>query len=533
MRIIRDKIRHLPDRKKKLIYQKLRRAKVDPVYFLKRFAIIRHPMRGKIPFKLYKFQQQTVRALQENRFVSIGKSRQLGISTVVAGYCAWLLMFNKDKQISIICTKQKTAINLLKKVKLIYKQLPRWLQPSVVKNNQKSIVLSNGSQCYAQGTTQNAGRSEALSLLILDQARFIDGVQQIWKAAYPTLSTGGSGIILSTPNGINWFHRMHIRRRNDQNEFIAVDLPWYLHPQRGQKWKQQQIRNLDGQRNFRQQHQIDFQASGRSIVDLQRIRQVQQHIKKNFSPITKNPLISDLYNRIIDYVSQKGFNISRQAIQKLWIWDLPEPGILYALSCDTSTGVGEDYSTIIVWDTQTYQQIRQFKAKVKPSLFAHIIYQVRKFYYDRFVVVQRNKDGSAVNAKLQQLRYKNIYYLHKQRKDQMGLKLHVPGFETTGKSRPLIVAKMQHDFAVGDSIIKSLRIIQQLKTFVDNNGKAQHLSGYNDDLVIRFCIFRYLRNYILMRKTDWDLIGRYSSSKVQRQGSGNESSQNEFNGWII
>lgn len=532
---ILEQLRNLPQSQKNVILQKLSKAKNDPVFFLKKFAIIRHPQKGKIPFALYKFQQQVVVRLNTKRFVSIGKSRQLGISTVVAGYVAWLMLFYKDKQISIICTKQKTAKNLLRKVKLIFQMLPKWLRPLIVQDNKKSISLSNGSMCYAQGTTQNAGRSQSLSLLILDQVRFIDGVQQIWKAAYPTLSTGGSCVLLSTPNGVNWFHKMHSRRRREQNQFYALDLPWWLHPQRDQKWKQKQVKNLGGIKHFRQQHQIDFQSSGKSIVDLDVIRQLQASIKKNFSKLTKNHWVDDLYTKILDFVAQDGLSLSRQMIQKLWIFDIPQPDIAYTLSCDVGNGVGQDSSTIIVWDTMKYQQVRQFKGIVKPSVFSDIIYIIRKRYGDAYVVVQSNKDGSAVNSKLQQqLKYRKLHYLTKTHKDQFGLKVQVPGFQTTGKTRPVMVSKMQADITKKDAIIKSIRLTQQLKTFVDNNGKPQHLPGYNDDLVIRMRIFSYLRGFILMRNTDWRLVNRFSSSSNNSRYRNIMNSQSQqINGWVI
>jgi len=42
--------------KKRTLYDKIRKAQKDPVYFLKNFAVIRHPQKGKIPFALWPFQ---------------------------------------------------------------------------------------------------------------------------------------------------------------------------------------------------------------------------------------------------------------------------------------------------------------------------------------------------------------------------------------------------------------------------------------------------------------------------------------------
>ena len=456
------------------------------------------------------------------------------MSTLIAGYVGHFMMFNKDKQISIICINQKKAVNLLKKIKLIFKQLPDWLRPKVVEDNKKSIVLANGSVCYAQGTTQNAGRSQSLSLLIFDQAAFIQGIEQIWKAAYPTLSTGGCCILNTTPNGVNWFFKIHSAGKNGQNDFFPMQLQWWLHPDRGQKWKQDQIKNLGGQRRFKQQHQIDFQASGKSIVDLTTIMQIQDNIKKYFFQPIKNDEVSDLYNRIINRIADQGLIVTRQTIEKLWIFETPKENVYYAITCDTSSGVADDFSTRIVWDVNNYSQVRQFRGKIKPNMYGYFLLQLGKYYKNRYIAVQNNKDGSAVNIKLEQLKYFNIYYSQRNRKNDFGMTLQVSGFDTNGKTRPVMIARMCQDVSRKHTVIKSKRLLQQLKTFVDNGGKAQRLSGYNDDLVIRLCIFCYLRSFILSRRSDLLFVNRFSSNQNAGVGSQIQDGMgNKVEGWYI
>ena len=65
-------------------------------------------------------------------FTIINKSRQLGISTLVAGYSLWTMLFHKDKTVLCIATKQETAKGMVEKVQFMYNNLPGWL-----KGNQK------------------------------------------------------------------------------------------------------------------------------------------------------------------------------------------------------------------------------------------------------------------------------------------------------------------------------------------------------------------------------------------------------------
>ncbi len=42
---------------KELIAEEYRKCALDPIYFMKKYCIIQHPTRGKIPFHLYEFQE--------------------------------------------------------------------------------------------------------------------------------------------------------------------------------------------------------------------------------------------------------------------------------------------------------------------------------------------------------------------------------------------------------------------------------------------------------------------------------------------
>ena len=130
------------------------------------------------------------------------KARQLGLSTLTAGYSLWMMLFHEDKNILVIATKQEVAKNLVTKVRVMHKELPKWLKQGCAEDNKLSLRYNNGSQIKAISSTGEAGRSEALSLLIIDEAAFIKNIDEIWTAAQSTLSTGGKCIALSTPNGM-------------------------------------------------------------------------------------------------------------------------------------------------------------------------------------------------------------------------------------------------------------------------------------------------------------------------------------------
>ena len=150
----------------------------DAVYFIDKYVKIQHPKKGLIPCKLYPFQVDCLRAFEEHRFNIVVKARQLGLSTITAAYVLWLALFHKDKNILVIATKLTTAINFIKKVKVALAALPQWLILTSSSSTFQSVKFANRSTITAIPTSEDAGRSEAISLLICDEC-----------VSFPTLTT--------------------------------------------------------------------------------------------------------------------------------------------------------------------------------------------------------------------------------------------------------------------------------------------------------------------------------------------------------
>jgi hypothetical protein len=98
----------------------------------------------------------------------------------------------------------------------------------------------------------------------------------------------------------------------------------------------------------------------------------------------------------------------------------------------------------------------------------------------------------------------------------------VAGFSTTSKTRPLIVSKLDEYFREKSVVIRSNRLIDELFTFIFMNGRAEAMKGYNDDLVMAFCIGLWVRDTALrLRQEGIDLTKRAMggiSSNIQHPG---------------
>lgn len=178
--------------------EEIRKCGRDPVYFIKNYCQIQHPQKGLIPFHIYDFQEDLLKDFNDYKFNIILKARQLGISTITAAYVVWMMLFRREKNVLVVATKFSTAANLVKKVKKMFKHVPAWLRIADIEiNNETAFTLTNGSQIKASSTSSDAGRSEALSLLVIDEAAHVDGLDEMWMAIGPTLALGGRCIALS------------------------------------------------------------------------------------------------------------------------------------------------------------------------------------------------------------------------------------------------------------------------------------------------------------------------------------------------
>lgn len=452
---------------------------LDPIYFMRNYCYIQHPVQGKIKFDLYDFQERTLKDLKDNDYNVILKARQLGISTLTAGYSLWLMNFHNDKNILVIATKQEVAKNLVTKVRVMHKLSPDWLKQGCVEDNKLSLRYKNGSQIKAISSTSEAGRSEALSLLVMDEAAFIKNIDDIWAASQQTLATGGKCIALSTPNGMgNWFHQTWVGAEEGTNNFNFIKLHWTVHPDRDKKWRADQNALL-GPDMAAQECDCDFISSGQSVIPAGVIKEYQD--KFITDPIEKR------YN------------------DDMWIWKHPQPNKRYIIGADVARGDGSDYSAFHVIDVDELEQVAEFRSKIDTTRYAGILASIGTEYNDAVLVVENNNVGWAVLQVLLDREYRNLFwmkrdlkyvdtktqYTNKYRREDRN---QIPGFSTTMKTRPLIIEKLSQFIREKQVKINSIRLIDELYVFIFNNGKAEAFKGYNDDLVMSMAITLWIRD---------------------------------------
>ena len=443
----------------------------DPVYFMNKYLKIQHPLRGLIPFNTFPFQDDCVSDFNDNRFNIILKSRQLGLSTLVAAYAVWQAVFYKEKNILIIATKLAVAQNFIRKVKTYIKSMPKWLLvPVITANNKQQVEFSNGSQIKAVPTSEDAGRSEALSLLIVDEAAFVRNFDELWMGLYPTLSTGGRAILLSTPNGVGGqYHEIYTKAIRKENEFNPIKLMWDVHPERGDEWFQKETKNMS-QKQVSQELLCDFASSGDTFLSNEIIEKIRIMSKQ---PMEK---------------SGPGNNV--------WYWEYPIEGVNYILSADIARGDSGDYSTFHVINVKDMSIASEFKGKIPPDQFASVVYDIARRFNNAMVCPENNAYGYTMLVKLGDLGYKNIYFSSEKEKYRYlygeGNNIGKAGFNTNKESREKILANFEECLRNGKIKSYSNRLYSELKTFIWNGKKITAMKGYNDDLIMSLAIGSWL-----------------------------------------
>ena len=471
---------------KQIIKQEYIKCAKDPIYFMKKYCWIQHPTRGRVQFNLYPFQEGTLKLLQNNDRNIILKSRQLGISTLSAGISLWMMVFQKDKAILVVATKQDTAKNLVTKVKFMYDNLPSWLQIGFTENNKLALRLKNGSQVKAVSAASDAGRSEAISLLIIDEAAFIEEnrIEEIWGSSQQTLSTGGKAIVLSTPNGTgNFFHRMWNKAEEGTNGFTPIRLPWTVHPERNEEWRTKQDDEL-GPRMAAQECDCDFTTSGNVVFE----SEIMNFIEKT---------------NICEPIERRGLEGG------LHIWEYPDYTRKYMITADVARGDSLDYSAFHIIDIEESKQIGEFKGQIGTKEFGHMLVAMATEYNNALLVVENANIGWNTIQVVIDKGYNNLYYSPKgdaatnadaflaRGYDITDTTKMVPGFTMSMKTRPLTIGKLDAYLREKSILIQGKRTLEEMRTFIWKNGRAEAQTGYNDDLVMSLATACYVRDTAL------------------------------------
>jgi hypothetical protein len=437
---------------KEEIINEIKKCQEDPIYFINNYILIEHPLRGLVPFHLYAFQQRILNEVKDHRFNVIRKFRQAGVTTLCAAYSLWSIIFNEHHNIMVVSIGDRESTAFLRRVTLMYDDLPLWLKPGIQEKNKHNLHLTTNSRIRSQPA--GAGRGEAVSHLIVDEAAFIPEMREFWTAIFPTISTGGKVTMLSTVNGMsNVFYEIYREATERNNSFNVVDIHWREHPDYTEKWAEETKPNI-GERAWLQEYECSFLGTGDTFIDHSTLGRLRGSTNDNYR---------ETYRK------------------RMRVWEDPKPYANYLISVDSSYGREKDYSAFHVLDLYNGTQVAEFYSN-KTSLrdFAEIIKEEGYKYNTANIVIERNGLGLALIEKLfEELEYENLWM---DDKSEFGMLI-------TAKSKEAVLASLEDCLRTSKVKINSERTVSELLTFIiTENGKIEADDGYNDDLALSLAV---------------------------------------------
>ena len=539
----------------------------DPVYFIETYLTIFDQTQGIsgliVNFKLFDFQNKLVNTFTKNRFVVANKYRQAGISTTTCAYIAWYVMFNLNRSVAIVADKLETARDeLMNDVVMFIEGCPDFLRPKTGKESDDKFKDTQKLKRYDNGSSLGAFSSKGLrgytpTLLFWDETAWTEKGDKFWTSAKPTLQTGGSAIMVSTPSGLDAvFYKTFDGARRGENNFKAVELWWYNDPRYNKelvwlknKGKENVIELPDeGWDNERRIELADegWEASSPWFEEQVRdangdMRKIAQELLCSFLGSGDNFIAEEYLKRIQDDEIKPP--IRQEYLDKnMWIWEDSIVGEDYIMAIDASPGHGEDNSTINILKTieiienkeitkngktkkvkikrHKVEQVAEYYGKVTPQMLAEISYQYGKRYNDAYCVVDITGGyGVQTVEKLLEIGYENVHYAevsHKPSRDRLqgyikkGQKIMsdgaivnvdlIPGF-FIGNNRPSVLLELQRAIHLEDVIIRSFRLLNELKTFVTvaGNRVADHKRSFHDDSIMGLSIGLFVLNFDMAR----------------------------------
>lgn len=462
--------------------QEYMKCKNDIIYFIKTYMKIVHVDHGLVPFDTYSFQDNLINHLNDNRFSIVKTSRQVGKTTTSVAFLLHYVLFHESKVVGILANKGATSREILGRLQLAYEHLPKYLQQGVLEWNKGSIELENGSKIIASSTSSSAVRGFSFSCLFLDEAAFIHDnlFWEFWDSVYPTISSGKETkvIMVSTPNGMNHFHKFWVDGNEGRSSFKTFEVHWSLVPGRDKQWKKDTIGNI-GEERWRQEFEAEFLGSSNTLININTLQNL----------VYQPPL---------------------ETINDVKYYKNPRSDRTYFMTVDVGYGRGQDYSTLSVIDITEYpfEQVATYRSnQISPLLYPSIIHKIATDYNNAFVLVENNDIGKTVLQVLNyELEYENLLSVGAIKSGDLGVR--------TTKATKAIGCSNLKDLIEGEKlIIVDEFSINELSTFISKGSSYQAEAGKHDDTVMNLVVFSWFTTQEMFK----DLTDKDIRTKLYKQ----------------
>ncbi len=444
---------------------------LKPLEFLKLCRINDADRNQVIGFEPWPHLVELVELFQKERLVIGLKSKQVGMSYLLAFYALWRAMTVRGFNCLIISAGEKAAVRLLERCKFAYFNLPQWLRSACPKEKWSETEItfpSLGSRIVALPSTETPGVGETASLVIIDEWDFHPYPESDWATAEPTASAGGQIIGVSTVQKLkpdSKFKQMYRQAKDGLNNFTPRFLPWHVRPGRDDAWLESERRNY-----------LDE----------------PWRIDENY-PSTEEEALSIIsgasFFNTDALKAQLDLSLEPKEIRYGFIYQFSkfQPGIAYACGADISQGVGRDYQAMVIlgkrgFSVEDVAYIHTNDLAVKT--YAFHANELAKEYNFPIMAAEAVSMGRSFLDELTEQNYPNLFY-----RDDKRTKL---GWWTDSNSREMALIKLNEALTTGTLTIRFKPALLQLLDFQRLEGRSGKIEirsvGKHDDLVMALAI---------------------------------------------
>jgi hypothetical protein len=478
-----------------------------------------------VPLELFPDQISLVEDYENyNENIAL-KYRQAGVSTVTAAWSSKKLVFakkNSPEKVLIIANKLDTAVEVANKIRGFTDQWPSWVGVgfSSEKNSQRHFKLTNGCEVKAVATSKDALRGYTPTILIFDEAAYIEADGDFWAACMASLSTGGKVIVVSTPNGYDAiYYEIYDQALKGMNEFKVSEMVWWKDPRYAKDLSLVNVKDIIHYYLNRNEYPnveiIDYNNKEKNFDEIRQL--ISQGYKPNSSwyesmvkklKYDKRKVNQELECAFLgsgdnvfntDMLEDLRVNMVKEPPTKmmgggLWIWKEPEIGKKYIMGVDVSRGDSEDFSTFQIVDFDSREQVAEYVGKLPPDTLAEICYKWGNMYNAFIVVDITGGMGVTTSLRLRELGYRNVYVdgvdvSNKWQYDPKATE-KIPGINFNAKRVQIIATfeeYLRHGFRINSS-----RLLNEMNTFIYMNGRPDHQKGQHDDLIMSVAMALYV-----------------------------------------
>lgn len=371
--------------------EELVKCMLDREYFLRTYVKIKDVDSPKrILFDPRSYQKQMLKATLEERFVIVKLPRQAGKTVLMSAVLLHHVLFNQNYAILVAAHKGDKARDVLAMIKLMFEDLPSFLQQGVDEWNKGSIILENGSRIRTSATSPSAARGDTYNLVYLDEFAFVAThiADEFIKSIEPTTASGETTkiFITSTPKGLNMFYNMWSKSiiRDDPerwNGYVPIEIKWNDVPGRDEAFKARIIKTY-GEDYFNQEYGAEFLGSSKTLIKASKLM----------------ALVDDRPIKLTEHTR---------------VYTMPEKGRIYAMTVDVAEGLGGDCSAVVVFDITAppYNVVCVYQSRdVDPYTLPGVILGMGKAYNNAMVLIEANFGQLVADMLFRDLEYEAVVF---------------------------------------------------------------------------------------------------------------------------